>query len=146
MNAKIKNISAVLLSLIMCFQLGISAVASGGVTVNLKKKSVTVVDLSKRSVVEAAGLPVSGVYTKSGDYTAELSGKNLKKNFSFKTKSNWSDYNTLQMWVYSPTGVQTPITIVLISENQNRHSHQEKLFSKPQATLPQYRSIHHTYP
>lgn len=116
MRVKIKSITAVLLTGIMCLQFGISVPAAGRISSG-QERTATVVDLSKRSVVESVGLPVSGVYTKSGDYTAELSGKNLKRNFSFKTRTDWSDYNTLQMWVYSPIGVQTPITIALISDN-----------------------------
>ncbi len=77
----------------------------------------TVVDLTKRTVITEAGLSASSVYTKNGDYSAELSGRNLKKNFSFQAPKDWSAFNMLNLWVYSPVGIQTPITFLIVSDN-----------------------------
>lgn len=122
MFGNLKKVISLILVCTLLLQLGVSAFASGTISLKLKSKSVTVVDLTRRGVIQKAGLPASGLYTKSGNYTAELSGKNLKKNFSFSTRSDWSAYNTLSMWVYSPVGVKTPVTFVLVSENPETSS------------------------
>lgn len=81
------------------------------------EKEITVIDFSKRSVIEKAGLTASDLHTKSGDYTAKLSGNDLNKNFKFNCRKDWTGYDTVKLWVYSPVDLVTPITFVLNSDN-----------------------------
>lgn len=107
-----KRSLAILLSLVLCFQI-FPVMAQENI------KDVTAVDFTKRSVAENAGLYVSTLYRKSGKVTSVLSGKNLEKNYSVSSRKDWSQHTALQMWVYSPKGVITPISFALVSENPN---------------------------
>lgn len=75
-------------------------------------------DLSKISVIEKIGLPASGLYTKSGEYTMKYSGDSLNKTVKIPSARDWSGQNTLEMWVYSPNGIKSSVGIALISNNK----------------------------
>lgn len=107
MSINIKKLVAFLLAFIILFPLCMPVSAS----------KVTALDLTNRNIIESASLPVSALYTRSGKYTMELSGKNLNKNFAFKPRKDWSNYDVMSMWVYSPVGITTPITFMLVSDN-----------------------------
>ena len=107
MRIDLKKITSLLLIAMMCMSMYIPAFSA----------EKTAVDLTDKAVISKSGLVASSVYTKSGDYSAELSGRNLKKKFSFSTLKDWSENNTMNLWVYSPVGIQTPITFVIESEN-----------------------------
>ena len=109
---KLNKIAALLLVLSLCLPVCIPVF-----DVFAAEKEVTIIDLSKRSVIESAGLTASDLHTKTGDYTAKLSGNDLKKNFRFNCRKDWTEYNTVKLWVYSPIDLVTPITFVLNSDN-----------------------------
>lgn len=109
---KFLKITALLLIFSLCLPFSIpvfNAIAA--------EREVTVIDFTKRSVIEGAGLPASDLYTRSGNYTVKLTGNDLKKNFRFSCRKDWTGYDTVKLWVYSPTELVTPITFVLNSDN-----------------------------
>lgn len=108
MPINIKKFVAFLLIFIISFPSCITVFASS---------KVTALDLTDRKIIESVELPVSALHTKSGNYTMELSGKDLNRNFTFKPRKDWSSYDTMSMWVYSPVGITTPITFMLVSDN-----------------------------
>lgn len=75
-------------------------------------------DLCKSSVINNVGLPASALYTKSGEYSMKYSGDSLNKAVKIPTVRDWSEQNTLEMWVYSPNSIKTPVCIALISDNK----------------------------
>ena len=107
MKIRMKKFASLIIVAAMLASLYIPAIAA----------EKTVVDLTDKTVITESGMVASSVYTRSGNYSAELSGRNLKRKFSFSTAKDWSSYNTLNVWVYSPAGIQTPITFVIKSEN-----------------------------
>ncbi len=80
-------------------------------------KSKVVADLSGYRFINGIGMPASDLYRKSGEYTMELSGSDLLKKIKVPCDSDWSESNTLQMWVYCPNVVTSEISIALISDN-----------------------------
>ncbi len=79
----------------------------------------TAASLSQLSTIRRVGLPASAMYTKDGDYTMELSGGNIYKNIKIPCIQDWSEYNAMKMWVYSPKEVNASMSIALISDNKS---------------------------
>jgi len=109
---KLSKLTAFLLALSLCIPFCIPFISAFA-----EEQEVTVVELSNRSVIEGAGLPASSLYSKSGDYTAKLAGNDLKKNFKFNCRKDWTGYDTVKLWVYSPVELVTPVTFILNSDN-----------------------------
>ncbi|MBR2886560.1 MAG: S-layer homology domain-containing protein [Clostridia bacterium] len=86
--------------------------------VSFAQKDKTAADFTRLSTITSIGLPASDVYTKSGSYTMELSGENIYKNIKAPCTENWTEYNTMEMWYYSPNKVKSAITIAIISDNK----------------------------
>lgn len=87
--------------------------------VSLANDEKTVAKLSSLSTITSIGLPASDLYKKTGRYTMELSGENIYKNIKIPCTRDWSDYNAMEMWVYSPNNINSSISIALISDNKS---------------------------
>ena len=85
--------------------------------VGFAAETKTAADITKRSYIESIGLPASGLYTKSGDYTMKLAGDNLQKAVKIPVTADWSGQNTLEFWVYSPNAVKSSVAVVVVSDN-----------------------------
>ena len=107
MLGKFKKCISLMLVFVMCISLYIPIVSA----------DATLIDFTNSSVAQMAGLPVTSLYTKSGEFVTELSGNNLKKNYKFSVNRDFSSGDALKMWVYSPADVTTPITFVLMADD-----------------------------
>ena len=109
-----KKFIAILLSLIMI--ISVSAVPA------LAKEEKVVANLSKLSTITKIGLPASDLYTKTGNYTMKLSGENVFKNIKIPCIKDFTGYNALETWVYSPSEVSSSVSIAIISDNKKTAS------------------------
>lgn len=103
----------ILFGVLVCMLFGClpSAAASG---------SMVVADLTQMSVCQEAGLPASGEYVKSGNYTMKWAGSDLYRNISIKTqRQDLSAGNYLEVWVYSKTKSDGRFTIAMISDDSS---------------------------
>ena len=106
-----KKLLAILLMVIL--------IASTMGAASFAKDEKTAAYLSRLSTIKSIGLPASDVYKKSGNYTMKLSGKDIYKNIKIPCISDWSDYNAMEMWIYSPNDLKPSITLALISDNKS---------------------------
>ena len=106
-----KKLLAILLTVIVFM-------TSAGV-VCFAKTEQTAANLSRLSTITSIGLPASDLHTKSGNYTMKLSGEDIYKNIKIPCIRDWSEYNTMQMWVYSPNDLKASVSIALISDSEN---------------------------
>ncbi len=78
----------------------------------------TVADLSSLGSIQKTGLPASGVFTRSGDYSLKWSGADLYNNVIIPTtKSDWTGGNYVEFWVYSKANTKTEFSVGLVSDN-----------------------------
>ncbi|MCI9625502.1 MAG: hypothetical protein HFI90_01845 [Clostridia bacterium] len=103
----------IVFGVLICMLLGClpSAAAAG---------NMVVADLTQMTVCQDAGLPASGEYVKSGNYTMKWAGSDLFRNISIKTqRQDLSAGNYLEVWVYSKTKSDGRFTIAMISDDSS---------------------------
>ncbi len=87
-------------------------------TKTARKAPIVVSKLSSNSVAAQAGTEASGTYTKSGDFTMKVAGKDLYREIAIPVRvSDITDYNHLDFWVYSANNIKSKLTIGVMSDN-----------------------------
>lgn len=77
----------------------------------------TVIDASSHETAQQSGLPLSGAYSKSGSYTLNWKGHDLKRAIKLPTQTDWSSGEFLEFWFYSPVKTTSSFGVAIISDN-----------------------------
>lgn len=113
MKVKLKKTTVLLICLAMLTGMILPAFA-------FPDAQVFVTDLTTLSGAGSVGLNASSEYTKSGFFTAKWSGNNLYSNIKIPvTKSDFSEYNFVNVWVYAKARTNSNFAVLFKSDNPN---------------------------
>ncbi len=81
-------------------------------------KDITVCDLTDYKNIQKSGAVASSVYTRSGDFTMQISAADSGKEFDIPVKENdISGKKSLALWIYSPNNIEPVLTLGVVSDN-----------------------------
>lgn len=95
----------------------VTSIGSLGMVFAEGEDGLLVIDTSNTAMIRDAGVPASSVHTMRRPYSMRWAGADLSRAIRLSGKTDWSQGNYLEFWLYSATKTNMAFDVALISEN-----------------------------